>query len=127
MKVYVFDIDPNPKPRMTRADRWKKRPIVNTYWAFKDLLTLQANRLGLKTLPGSIKSLIFVIPMSQSWSEKKKIKYDKTPHIQKPDLDNLLKALQDCLCKDDSHIWSIGKMSKVWGRKGQILITIEDT
>ena len=24
------------KPRMTKADTWKKRPIVLKYWAYKD-------------------------------------------------------------------------------------------
>lgn len=127
MKVYVFDIDPVSKPRMTQRDVWKKRPAINKYYAFKDLLKLQANKFGLKTLPGSIESLIFVIPMSKSWSEIKKIKYDETPHLYKPDLDNLLKAVQDCLCTEDSHIWDIRGLRKTWGREGKILITINDT
>lgn len=126
MREYIFNIDPNPKPRMTKRDRWKKRPVVNKYHSFKDLLRLEANKFGIQTLPGSIESLIFVIPMSDSWSEKKKIKYDKTPHIQRPDLDNLLKAVQDCLCTEDSHIWNIGTLRKVWGRTGKIIITLEN-
>ncbi|HHE6457291.1 TPA: RusA family crossover junction endodeoxyribonuclease, partial [Proteus mirabilis] len=32
----VFNIEPVPKPRMTQADKWKKRPPVLKYFAFKD-------------------------------------------------------------------------------------------
>ena len=31
-------IIPRAKPRMTRADTWKKRPCVVKYWAYKDEL-----------------------------------------------------------------------------------------
>lgn len=34
MKIY--DITPIGKPRMTRADKWKKRPAVMRYRAFCD-------------------------------------------------------------------------------------------
>jgi len=42
---------------------------------------------------------------------------------QRPDLDNLLKALADAVCPDDdSHIWHLVGLSKVWGDDGRILI-----
>jgi Holliday junction resolvase RusA-like endonuclease len=126
LRYYTFDIDPVGKPRMTQRDKWKKRDCVTHYYAFKDELRLWANKFGLQTLPDSIEMLTFVVPMPQSWSEKKKIQHDKTPHRQKPDLDNMLKALQDCLCTDDKHIWQIKNLSKMWGRTGKILIEIED-
>jgi len=121
-KLYVFDIAPVSKPRMVRSDKWKKRPATNSYWAYKDELKLNANMKGLGTLPGDIDVIQFIIPMPSTWSEKKKRDYDAEPHLQRPDLDNFLKGLQDCLCTEDSHIWRIKRLSKIWGRKGQIII-----
>ena len=37
----VYPITPVPKPRMTRRDRWAKRPCVLRYWAFKDEVRLR--------------------------------------------------------------------------------------
>ena len=126
MKHYIFDIDPVAKPRMTQRDRWKKRDCVNNYYGFKDLIVLQANQKGLQSLPDSIEHLIFVIPMPESWSQKKKNEYEGSPHKQRPDLDNMLKSVQDCLCKEDKHIWQIKHLSKIWGKTGKILIGTKD-
>lgn len=123
MKTYTFDIAPVSKPRMVRSDKWKKRTITDSYWAFKSELKLKANLQGLKTLPSEITVILFIVPMPISWSEKDKKKYDGMPHTHRPDLDNFLKGLQDCLCAEDSHIWKIGSLSKIWGRQGQLIIT----
>jgi Holliday junction resolvase RusA-like endonuclease len=62
------------------------------------------------------------MPMPKSWSLKKKEVMNNKPHRQRPDLDNLLKALFDALCPDgDAHIWD-GKVSKIWGFEGKIVI-----
>jgi len=107
---------------MVRSDKWKKRSITESYWAFKKELKLKANIEGLRTLPGDIDVIQFIVPMPESWSEKKKKEFDGMPHCQRPDLDNFLKGLQDCLCSEDSHIWMIRRLSKIWGRKGQLII-----
>jgi len=122
MKTYTFNIKPVSKPRMVRSDKWKKRTITDSYWAFKAELKLNANLQGLKTLPSEIQGVLFIVPMPESWSEKKKIEFNDAPHMQRPDLDNFLKGLQDCLCAEDSHIWKIGNLSKRWGRTGQLII-----
>ena len=36
MTLEVYHITPVPKPRMTQADRWRKRPCVVRYFAFCD-------------------------------------------------------------------------------------------
>jgi Holliday junction resolvase RusA-like endonuclease len=120
--LYVFDIAPVSKPRMVRSDKWKKRPATDSYWAFKDELKLKANLAGLHTLPSEINYISFIVPMPASWSEKKKKQYDGMPHEQRPDLDNFLKGLQDCLCSEDSHIWKISNLLKIWGREGKLII-----
>ncbi|PHM24078.1 RusA family crossover junction endodeoxyribonuclease [Xenorhabdus ehlersii] len=114
MKIY--DILPVPKPRMTQADRWRKRKPVLNYYAFKDEI-----RLNSITLPESHYHITFVIPMPPSWSKKKRTAMNGKPHQQKPDKDNLEKALLDAVFDDDSRVWD-GRVTKVWGEKGQIII-----
>jgi len=111
-------IDPVPKPRMTRSDSWKHRPTVDRYYGFKDELVLACNKIGFK-LPDKYK-VEFFIKMSDSWSKKKKKEFEGKPHQQKPDLDNLVKAIQDCLVKEDSGIYHT-EASKIWWTEGKIV------
>ena len=43
------------------------------------------------------------------------------PHQQKPDFDNLIKALSDAIHKEDSGIWDC-RVTKVWAEEGAIEI-----
>nr|WP_255711949.1 RusA family crossover junction endodeoxyribonuclease [Xenorhabdus sp. PB30.3] len=101
---------------MTQADRWRKRKPVLNYYAFKDEI-----RLNNITLPESHYHITFVIPMPPSWSKKKRTAMNGKPHQQKPDKDNLEKALLDAVFDDDSRVWD-GRVTKLWGEKGQIII-----
>lgn len=115
-----YPITPVPAPRMTQADRRPpKRPAVARYHAFQDECRLY--RVDLK--PGD--SVEFVLPMPQSWSKRKKLKMAGKPHEQKPDLDNLLKALQDSVLPEDKHMWKYSKVEKRWGVVGGIVIIAE--
>jgi len=127
MKVntYTFKMTPVPKPRMVRSDKWKKRPAVERYWAFKDQLKMFANIQGLYTLPASIYSIRFNLAMPESWSKAKKERTDGFPHQQTPDLDNMLKSLADCLCKQDNYIFEITNgLSKFWAKEASIVIRV---
>ena len=110
----TIDIVPVPKPRMTRSDKWKKRDCVVRYRAFCDEL-----RLKLKELPEDL-DIVFYLPMPNTWSIKKKKEMAGQPHKQKPDIDNLLKAILDAMLDDDSGIWKV-KAEKRWARSGQIV------
>lgn len=112
MSQYWFEITPVAKPRQTRSDKWKKRPAVVAYRAFADHIRLLAKKKKL-TLPTHGADIYFYLPMPQSWSEAKRRKMANEPHQQKPDLDNLVKAVFDALCEDDCHIWEI-RASKRW-------------
>ncbi|WP_313609992.1 RusA family crossover junction endodeoxyribonuclease [Atlantibacter hermannii] len=114
MKVY--NIIPVGKPRMTRADKWKKRPEVLRYRAFCDHVRL----LGVE-LPEAGAHVTFILPMPLSWSKKKRLQHDGQPHQAKPDCDNMLKALMDAIYADDAHVWDC-RVTKVWGETGQIII-----
>lgn len=117
MKIYP--IVPIPKPRMTRADKWKKRDCVMRYRAFKDLI-----RIFRVTLPEAGAHVIFVIPMPMSWTKKKKIEMEGKPCRSKPDRDNLDKALCDAIYADDACVWDC-RTTKIWGYDGKIIIREE--
>jgi Holliday junction resolvase RusA-like endonuclease len=118
--MILLPITPVPKPRMTVSDRWKKRPIVIKYRKYCDALRAETEKQKFQiTNPLSI---VFVIPMPKSWSKKKKMFMDSKPHCSRPDLDNLIKAFQDALAEEDSHIHTYGKMHKMWGYEGKIII-----
>src|SRR5690606_13682513 len=56
-----FAITATPKPRMTQADRWLKRPPVLRYRAFCDEIRLKGAKL-----PSRYRAT-FVLPMPPSW------------------------------------------------------------
>ena len=114
---YVYPIVPCPKPRMSRSDRWKQRPCVLRYRAFCDEV-----RLRKIELPTEGASVQFILPMPKSWNEKKRAAMLGQPNTQKPDLSNLIKALEDAVYADDSTIWHYASISKVWGEAGGIVI-----
>lgn len=114
--IVEYDITPTTAPRMTKSDKWKKRPIVLRYRAFRDEVRLK----GVK-LHESGFHITFVIPMSESWSDKKKERLNGQPHKLRPDWDNLAKALFDAVYEDDCMIHDV-RISKVWGYKGKIII-----
>ena len=116
LKYNRYNITPMGKPRMTRSDKWKKRPVVMRYWAFKDQVA--AAKL---TLPKRGAHVVFCMPMPKSWSKKKKDKMISMPHEQTPDVDNILKALMDAVYDDDSVISDI-RASKMWSETGAIVI-----
>ena len=112
----IYHITPTPKPRQTRADIWKQRPRVMRYRAFAD----EVRAMGIK-VPESDCKVLFILPMPPSWSKKKREMMRSRPHRQKPDIDNLCKALLDALYGDDSVVWEIS-LCKVWGDVGAIEI-----
>lgn len=106
---------------MVRSDRWAKRPAVLRYYAFCDELRL----LYRDELGGSVR-LVFHMPMPSSWSIKKREQMFLKPHQQRPDVDNLAKAVLDALCEDDSYVWDI-HATKVWNYEPFLEITCLDT
>ncbi len=116
-----FFIDPIGKPRMTQRDKWAKRPCVLRYRKFCDI-TRQALNADSFALPDSF-SIRFTIEMPASWSAKKRAAMLGAPHQQKPDLDNMVKAVCDAAKKDDSTVYRINA-EKVWGKVGSIKIWV---
>jgi len=64
---------------------------------------------------------VYLIPMPDSWSGKKKERMNGMPCEVKPDTDNITKGIKDALRKNDSDIW-YEKAEKRWAYKGSIII-----
>lgn len=104
-------IRPMGKPRMTQRDRWAQRPAVMRYRDFCDDLRMKyANALP------EVLMMEFHIGMPDSWSKKKKAAHVGQPHRQKPDIDNLSKAVMDALAKEDSYIYVL-HAEKYWAEE----------
>lgn len=101
---------------MTQRDKWAKRPSVQRYFAFRDEVQLRGVRL-----PEAGAHVAFVMPMPKSWSKQKREIMQGQPHQQKPDIDNLAKALLDAVFADDCRVWD-ARWSKVWGEQGEIIV-----
>jgi len=119
IKTYL--ITPVPKPRMTQRDRWAKRPAVMRYWAFCE----EVRARGVQ-VPVSGASITFVRPMPKSWSAKRQREMDGAPHQVRPDMSNLLKALEDAVYGEDSVIWQYAGLTKLWGYEGAIIVETVD-
>ena len=110
--VITINVAPCSKPRMTRADKWKKRQCVTKFFAFRDAIKQSSiHNIALESF-----DIEFHIPMPKSWSKKKKALHNGTPHKQRPDLDNYIKAWCDSVFEEDSVVWRF-KASKRWTDK----------
>jgi Holliday junction resolvase RusA-like endonuclease len=116
---------PQPKPRMTRSDKWKKRPIVERYYAYCNVLKMIDNLLSgeisgiLRT--GTV-SLTFFLPIPKS---RKNTNKEGDPHQGKPDLDNYVKAVLDAICDNDSHVYELrARKQYTEGKPGIYINTI---
>ena len=101
---------PMGKPRMTRRDKWAKRPCVMRYRAFCDEVRAHA-----KDFPEDCYRLDWIayLPMPKSWSKAKKDKMQGELHQAKPDRDNIDKAILDALLKEDCMV-AQGTLEKRW-------------
>lgn len=116
----VYAVDPVGKPRMSQRDRWKRRPVVERYWAFRD----QVRLMGIQVPPAGA-HVTFVIPMPRSWSKRRRAEMAWQPHQQTPDADNLLKGLLDAVYDNDAGVWD-ARVTKVWGEQGMVIVSDGD-
>ena len=119
MSKFVFDVVPVAAPRMNRADRWKRRPCVVRYFAYRDQVRALAEEQGFTLSEEFL--LWFQMPMPKSWSQRKKRMMFGEPCLSKPDIDNLAKGFFDCF-GEDKHVWSV-QLTKTWHDKGGIVVT----
>lgn len=115
---FRFDGKVESYRRMTRYS--KHDPKHGAYWAFKDSLLLQAREAGYRD---GVHILVGVtahvyLPMAKSWSNKKSLSHRYRRHEQKPDVDNLLKAIIDALASEDKMV-SAASIQKRWCFQGE--------
>lgn len=105
-------------PRMTRADVWKKRPIVLRYRDYADKIRAAANGNVPKEEDILSVELFFFLPLPESVSQRKKnLLYGQT-HRTRPDIDNLAKGVLDALFEQDYKIPRI-EATKFYVQKGK--------
>ncbi len=129
-RFYIFDVIPMGAVRMSQSDKWKTNPkhtdpnkrqrqVVTEYFDFKTKIKAQAEEM--KFLLPEVLDIVFLIPMPFTWSEKKKVKHNKTKVMKRPDLDNLVKAFMDALSVEDGYVWKI-TAEKRYSFNGSILV-----
>jgi len=124
--IIVFG-PPVSKPRMTQQDKWKvgdkARPGVKKYRNWCDCVRpVVAGKLP---NPSEIQELNWraYFEPAQTWPKKKKLAAIGQLHRQKPDVDNIYKAILDCLFVEDSAI-AAGTVKKLWDWKPRVEIEI---
>jgi Holliday junction resolvase RusA-like endonuclease len=75
-------------------------------------------------VPEAGATIVFYLPMPESWSRKKRALYDGQPHQQKPDLDNLVKAVLDAIYGDDSGVWDTHSQKR-WTSEAKGYFTVD--
>ena len=132
-----FIIKGTPKPQSRPKFFRNKAGYMGTYspktdWfniVYSEILKQKQEQYKDIKLKGEIRiSIHFFMPIPSSLSNKKKQKMLYMPHIKKPDIDNLIKAVMDAinytnLWEDDSHIWNI-MSHKVYSDEPRCVITI---
>lgn len=127
---YIFNVCPMGAVRMTQSDKWKRlnhtnpkmrmRECVRRYFEYKDFLKFKAKQLNYEL--GKELNIKFIMPMPNSWSQKKKDKMVGQPCVVRPDLDNLIKGFQDALAEtDDGNVWRY-TAEKVYGYDGMVIV-----
>ena len=104
------------KPRMTRRDVWKKRPVVLRYHDYCDRIKEAAPNRVLTADVYAV-DVVAYLAMPTSWSLKKKAEHAGKMCRQRPDWDNIGKAVCDALFKEDSGI-ADGRTRKFWCHEG---------
>lgn len=127
--ILKWDIEPIGAPRMNRSDAWKGREVVERYHVFRDLVNIEMKKVDYDWEQFDTLCVDFYVPMSKSWTLGKKSKMDLLPHTEKPDTDNLVKALLDAIFRDlkadDKQVHTFRHVGKFWTTgKGRIVITI---
>lgn len=105
---------PVGKPRMTKRDKWKRRPCVLRYRAWADAARAAAGLID-KALLTHPTEVIFTAYMPIAARHRKGMRelMRGTACTVKPDRDNIDKALCDALFANDHFVFA-GAQKKLW-------------
>jgi len=131
MREVTFTISGKPfakqRPRMTRQGRaFTPKETVS----FERAVGQIAAPMFPVPLQGPLKLIIWAtFAPAQSWSKKKTAAYLGRHHTQRPDLDNVAKAIKDGLNRiayaDDCQVAEM-TCRKIWGPVAQTVVTIKE-
>jgi len=121
---------PRMRTRRTRFGILHYVPPKAPGTLFRNAIRLKAVEQQKLVGPVSLRiECLFAMPVS--WSKAKKAKHFGKPHTQKPDGDNVAKAVMDGLTAagvwpDDAVVWSL-EIRKVWAVQGYCTILAVDS
>lgn len=115
------------RPRFSRASGRAYDPAENAK-AEASIGTIAAQHFPV-ALTGPVKvDVVAIFACPASWSKKKRAELLHRPHCQKPDGDNLLKAVKDALNRiawaDDGQVHD-ARVRKSWGLRDETIIYID--
>lgn len=114
------------RPRMTRQGHAFTPKATVTFES--TVRELAARELATPYVGPVALTVTAVFEPARSWSRKKREAAMGTPHIQRPDMDNVVKAIQDGLNRvafgDDSQIADL-RATKLWGSPERTEVTVE--
>jgi Holliday junction resolvase RusA-like endonuclease len=120
---FTIPATPIGKPRMTKRDKWKKRTCVLKYRDWADLARAVAGPLPPADTVLSLSWVATFVPAA-SHSKAKRDAMIGQLHRQKPDRDNIDKAVLDALYPDGDAAIPGGTLLKVWGTTAKLEIEI---
>jgi len=97
---------------LSKEGRYKKRRLEK-YNDYKASVLAEAKKVGFE-LPNYGFALYFYIPIPKRWSIEDRKAMHGQPHMRKPDIDNLEKAIYDSLTFHDERISQLSGLGKFW-------------
>jgi len=106
--------EPMGKPRMTQRDKWKQRTTVVRYRTWCDRIRHKAGWTKKdKLLHPTVLTVRAYFSIPSKWSTLVKLHAAGTPHLHKPDIDNICKGVLDALIENDQMVYRI-ECEKYW-------------
>lgn len=128
---FLFNVSPMGAVRTTQRQKWVD-PSAKRYNAYKQAIAGSAasqSIVGQPTPAPLALKMVFVMPIPESWSKKKRWDALNKAHMTKPDLDNLIKGCTDALngvvWQDDKQIVSV-EATKVYGFEPRIELYVTE-
>jgi Holliday junction resolvase RusA-like endonuclease len=118
---------PIGKPRMTQSDKWRRppRPEVARWFDFKTGFWSAAIEAGYRPQIDVILSVEATarIKFPKSYSRPLKNRLREQNHDEKPDVDNIQKAIADALTENDAKIYR-SNVIKLWADAESLEVTL---
>lgn len=125
---YIYNIKPIGKQRVRVTRNGTYTPPKTK--EFQEQIRWMTKQQGVEYLTGALQCTIraeFAVPKSYSKKKRKEL-LERWFHTNKPDADNIAKAVLDALngllYEDDSQVVDLN-IYKVWGEKDEITFIIE--